>query len=53
MILREKINLITTTYLLDCNFPPERSKKRYVTRGATDKITFVPYQYLTYLLYLI
>ena len=47
MILREKINLITATYLLDCNLSPERSRKRNVTRGATDKITFVPYQYLT------
>ena len=50
MNLREKINLISVSYLLDSIFPPERSKTSvgtYVSLGPTDKITFVPYQYLS------
>ena len=48
--LREKINPITVTYLLDSNFSPERSKSSvgtYVSLGSTDAIAFVPYQYLS------
>ena len=45
--LREKINLITVTYLLDSNFPPKRSKTlvgTYVSLGPMDAIAFIPYQ---------
>ena len=48
--LREKINLISVSYLLDSIFPPERSKTSvgtYVSLGLTDAIAFVPYQYPT------